>query len=109
MSVVLSHADSTRSQPAAVNILLVEDNADAATMLARLLEMQGHAVKVAGGVRAAIKLAAVEPFDVLLCDLGLPDGSGADLMRELKTLYGMKGIALSGDDMEEDIQGSEQA
>ena len=94
---------------AALNILLVEDNADTATVLSLLLRRYGYAVKIVGGVQAAKKLAAVEAFDLLLCDLGLPDGSGADLMRELKTLYDMKGIALSGHAREEDIQRSKQA
>ncbi|MFP5284955.1 MAG: response regulator, partial [Thermoanaerobaculia bacterium] len=42
-------------------------------------------------------------------DLGLPDGSGLDLMRELGARHGLRGIALSGYGMEEDVQRSREA
>ena len=45
----------------------------------------------------------------MLSDLGLPDGSGQDLMRELASRYGLRGIALSGYGMEEDIRRSREA
>jgi hypothetical protein len=86
-----------------MNILLVEDHADSADVLAKLLRSEGHAVKIAGGVGAATKFAADESFDVLLCDLGLPDGSGLDLMRHLRSVYAIKGIALTGSGMDEDL------
>lgn len=88
------------SQP--MRILLVEDQADSARALAMLLRMDGHTVRVAGDLRSARAFAGNESFDVLLCDLGLPDGSGLDLMRQLKSLYKIKGIALTGATMYED-------
>jgi CheY-like chemotaxis protein len=45
----------------------------------------------------------------VVSDLGLPDGSGLDLMRALSSRYGLRGIALSGYGMEEDIQKSREA
>jgi CheY-like chemotaxis protein len=86
-----------------MNILLVQDHTDSAGVLAMLLRTEGHAVKIAGGVVAATQLAAQQPFDLLLCDLGLPDGSGLDLMRQLKSLYRMTGIALTSSAMDEDL------
>jgi hypothetical protein len=86
-----------------MNILLVEDHADSADVLAMLLRAEGHGVKIASGVGAATKFAADEPFDVLLCDLGLPDGSGLDLMRHLRSVYAIKGIAMTGSGMNEDV------
>ena len=92
-----------------MNILLVEDHADSANVLAMLLRAEGHAVKIANCVVAATRLAAEQPFDLLLCDLGLPDGSGLDLMRQLKSRYRIKGIALTGSAMDEDVAACREA
>lgn len=85
-----------------LHILVVEDHADTAKIMGMLLRMNGHTVKLARGVVQAAGLAADGPFDLMLCDLGLPDGSGLDLMRDLKRRYGMDGFALSGSAGESD-------
>jgi signal transduction histidine kinase/CheY-like chemotaxis protein len=90
-------------------LLLVEDHADTAHMLARLLRLSGYRVKIAGSVAQALAAAAAERFDLLISDLGLPDASGHDLMRQVRALYGTPGIALSGYGMEEDIRKSHEA
>jgi two-component system CheB/CheR fusion protein len=96
-----------------LRILLVEDHADTAEAMAELLRGQGHQVTVAGsvaqGLAAAEALGGGEEIDLLLSDLGLPDGSGLDLMRELARRYRLRGIALSGYGMEEDIRKSMEA
>jgi PAS domain S-box-containing protein len=96
----------------ALRILLVEDHEDTARAMADLLELMGHEVTVAGSVAAALAAALAvhgQGIDLVVSDLGLPDGSGQDLMRELIRLYGWKGIALSGYGMEEDIRRSREA
>jgi two-component system CheB/CheR fusion protein len=92
-----------------LRILLIEDHGDTAAAMADLLGGLGHEVTVAGSVasaRAAVQGLAVGgnglPVDLVISDLGLPDGNGRDLMRELSRHYGLKGIALSGYGMEED-------
>jgi CheY-like chemotaxis protein len=61
-------------------------------------------------VATALKLAGRQPFDLLLSDLGLPDGSGLDLMRALRAEgFGLPGIALSGYGQESDLQQSRDA
>jgi DNA-binding response OmpR family regulator len=77
-------------------ILLVEDHADSLSALAMLLRREGYEIHVASGVREASAVAAVSGCDLLLADLGLPDGNGTDLMRELKVTRGARGIAISG-------------
>jgi signal transduction histidine kinase/ActR/RegA family two-component response regulator len=97
-----------------LRILLVEDHADTAIQLCRLLERAGHHVTSAACLeeaRAQAKAAAAQThngcgFDLLVSDLGLPDGSGHDLMRELAERYGLSGVALSGYGMKEDIEKS---
>jgi PAS domain S-box-containing protein len=90
-------------------ILLVEDHADTAAAFAELLRASGYEVTVAGGVQAGLASAAAATFDLVISDLGLPDGNGADLMRELARLYRLPGIALSGYGMEEDVRQSRDA
>ncbi len=106
---------SGTQDPKPLHILLIEDHADTAEAMAELLRDFGHRVTVAGSV--AEGLAAAGPpeererigIDLVLSDLGLPDGSGLDLMRELKARHGLRGIALSGYGMEEDVRQSHEA
>ena len=56
----------------------------------------------------ALQLAAAERFDVVVSDLGLPDGTGYDLMKQLRDRHGIKGIALSGYGMDQDQRRSRE-
>jgi len=67
-----------------LRVLVVDDNADAAQMLAALLEVQGHAVSVEYDGRGALARARNEHPDVLLLDIGLPDMDGYELARRLR-------------------------
>ena len=91
----------TDGQRRALRILLAEDHADTARVVGRLLARLGHRVAVANSVGAAVDLATAGEFDLLVSDLGLPDGSGLDLMRRLRP---MPGIALTGYGMATDIE-----
>jgi signal transduction histidine kinase/CheY-like chemotaxis protein len=90
-------------------ILLVEDHADTAEAMTELLSLMGYQVTTTGSVAEALAAADAERFDLLLSDLGLPDGSGLDLMRQLGRRDGLPGIAVSGYGMEEDVRESLQA
>jgi len=96
-----------------LRILLVEDHPDTAEQLARLLKRAGHQVTCAGCVKEAQERtlrsrdrSEDREFDLLISDLGLPDGSGYDLMRDLANRYPIPGIALSGFGMDDDIHNS---
>jgi CheY-like chemotaxis protein len=95
--------------PAAVNILLVEDHQDTARVLRRVLEHAGFAVSHASTIAEAFELATNRSFDLVVSDLGLPDGSGLELMRHLHTTRGLTGIALSGFGMDDDRAASSAA
>ena len=92
-----------------LRILLVEDHTDTLQVLTQLLKKWGHTVATAENVRTAQELADEQEFDLLISDLGLPDGSGLDVMRHLKERSGIPGIALSGYGTEEDIRQSRDA
>ena len=92
-----------------LRILLVEDHRPTLAVIARLLGKRGHHVATAATVQEALAVADREHFDLLISDLGLPDGTGHELMRVLRHTHGLKGIALSGYGMEEDIRSSHDA
>ena len=76
-------------------------------MMSEVLTLEGHTVQMAGDVATALELASQWDFDLLVSDLGLPDGSGHDLMRRLRQHgYRFPGIALSGYGRKEDIDRS---
>lgn len=90
-------------------ILLVEDHEATRLALSSLLRRRGYDVLVASSLAEARTLAAKNEIDLVISDLGLPDGSGHDLMTELNRTRGTKGIALTGYGMEEDIARSRAA
>jgi signal transduction histidine kinase/DNA-binding response OmpR family regulator len=106
----LVSADSaTPSIIAPLRLLLVEDHLDTAITLETLLRRSGYQVFRADSVAAARLVAQQSPLDLVISDLGLPDGTGHSLMAELRDRYGLPGIALSGYGMEEDLRESRQA
>jgi CheY-like chemotaxis protein len=88
-------------------VLLVEDNEDSAAALAELLRAHGYEVLVAGSMRDALQ--AADRADVLISDIGLPDGSGLDLMRAIVARRPMRAIALSGYGTAKDLRQSAEA
>jgi signal transduction histidine kinase/ActR/RegA family two-component response regulator len=113
---------SERPQPASssarpLHILLVEDHPDTAEAMADLLRATGRQVTVAGSVSEGMAAAAAalhgrrkdDRIDLVLSDIGLPDGSGHELMSELARRYGLRGIALTGYGMDDDVGRSQEA
>ncbi len=93
-----------------LRILLVEDHKDTRASLQFYLQQAKNDVQAASTAQEALALAADHKFDLVISDLGLPDeGGGLAMMRELRQHYGLKGIAVSGYGMEEDIAQSREA
>lgn len=84
-------------------ILVVDDHADTNLAVAKLLAQKGYDVQTAESCAAAVAAAKLGVVDLLLCDLGLPDGDGCDLLRELRAAYGLDGIAITGSGEPEDV------
>src|SRR5262249_37187032 len=76
-------------------LLLVEDHADTREALQMFLERRGYDVRLATDSKSALE-AAREPLDVVVCDIGLPDGTGFDVVRKISAEHSVKAIALSG-------------
>jgi len=92
-----------------VRLLLVEDHEDTNRSLTRMLRRRGYEVHPANDIRSALDIATNKHFDVLVSDIGLPDGSGIDLLKALRAKGEVFGIALTGFGMEEDIRRSGEA
>lgn len=92
-----------------LRILLVEDHQDTCTALEKLLIRRGHLVATTHTLRSAMEAAARNSFDLLISDIALPDGSGTELMRYLRAISGIRGIAISGFGMNGDISRSMEA
>jgi PAS domain S-box-containing protein len=92
-----------------LRILLAEDHADTRHVIEFALTELECTVVPAKSVAEALAAASRGRFDLLISDIGLPDGSGAALMKELKSRHGMRGIALSGFGRDEDLARSRQA
>ena len=92
-----------------LRILVVEDHGETLRVLARLLDHFGHEISLANGAQSALKIVESKEFDVVLSDIGLPDGSGYEVIAQAKRKQPVKGVALTGLDKEEDIRRSKEA
>ena len=90
-------------------ILLVEDHEATAQVMAKLLQALRYEVTTAATLESAKRLAAAHPFDLIVSDIGLPDGTGLDLIRHVRTHRPVPALAVSGYGMEEDLRSSIEA
>ena len=97
-------ARAPRKPSRILRILLVEDHDDTRRILARLLAHFGHKIAVADSQQRALKMLRSRVFDVVLSDIGLPDGSGYDVISEAKRDRPVAGIALTGYGTDADIR-----
>ena len=93
-----------------LKFFVVENHQDTLDAIKMFLESQGHTVTAAPDMKSALKLAPRAEFDVLVSDIGLPDGDGWELMKRLREqIPGMKAIAMSGYGMRADLDKSKAA
>jgi PAS domain S-box-containing protein len=102
-------APNGKTNGARTRILLVEDHVDTLKVMRRIPMSLGYAVLTAANVREAMQKIDGEAFDLLVSDIGLPDGSGLDIMRAVRERKQTKGIALSGFGNDDDIRRSKEA
>ena len=100
---------NTQERLARLRLLLVEDHEDTRRVLGRLLKDFGCEVSMAGSVAEALSIIRAHPFDAILSDIGLPDGTGYDIISEAKRTQNVRGVALTGYGMSEDVRRSKEA
>jgi len=92
-----------------LRILVVEDHSDTLQALSRLLSHFGHEISLADTAHNALNIIESKEFDVVLCDIALPDGSGYDVIAEAKRKRPVKAVALTGFSATEDVERGKQA
>jgi PAS domain S-box-containing protein len=90
-----AHEEAPPPAQRRLRLLVVEDDPDVAESMSLFLEMRGHEVVLARSVAEAVAVADAT-FDVVVSDIGLPDGTGIDVMTNLRKRLPIRGIALSG-------------
>ena len=95
--------------PRGVTVLVVEDHEDTRRVLARALRRKGFGVTAAASVASALEEFHQRPTDLVICDIGLPDGTGWDFVSRLREEGPVRAVAVSGYGMERDIQRSRDA
>ena len=99
----ISARDQSAPEKSGLRILLVEDHQPTRDALMPLLVRRKHTVIGVGTVTEALEKAMAEKFDLVLSDIGLPDGNGYELMAELRGKYGLRGVAMTGYGAEQDV------
>jgi CheY-like chemotaxis protein len=92
-----------------LRLIVVEDHADTAEGLKKFLKAVGYQVFVATDMASALSLASSIQFDLLLSDLGLPDGTGWELLKQLNAERHIRAIAFSAHNLPEDLKRSAEA
>ncbi len=108
-AVAVSSKAVAASSRLTLKILLVDDHHDTCAALEKLLARRGHLVAVTHDVRSAMQAAVRNKFDLLISDIALPDGTGMELMMQLRAIEDVPGIAISGFGHNGDIQRSLEA
>jgi CheY-like chemotaxis protein len=111
------HADATAAEVAGHQgaeaqrrrILVVDDHGDTLRSMKLLLTRLGYQVLAAENMTDALRIAEEEQFDILLSDIGLPDGSGLELLKRIRETRNVPALALSGFGMDEDVERSRNA
>jgi PAS domain S-box-containing protein len=91
-------------QPGVLNVLLIEDHEDTAEVMSQLIRGLGHEVAVAGSVADALAYAARTRFDLVLSDVGLPDGTGVEFIHAFRKASDAPAIALTGFGTDDDVR-----
>jgi CheY-like chemotaxis protein len=102
-------ASSQQTEQERKRILVVDDHRDTLRSMQLLLTRLGYQVLAAENMTDALRIAEEEEFDILLSDIGLPDGSGLELVKRIREMRDVPALALSGFGMDEDLQRSREA
>lgn len=100
---------STREQRIGLRLLLIEDHEDTAQVMRNVLRQMGHEVETCATVATACEMLKQSEFDILLSDIGLPDGTGIDFIKAARQICQTPAVALTGYGMAEDVERCLQA
>jgi PAS domain S-box-containing protein len=87
-----------------LTVLLIEDHEDTAEVMAQLIRSLGHDVTVVGRVDDALAATQLQTFDLIVSDVGLPDGTGLDFIKAFREHSDAPAVALTGFGTDEDVR-----
>jgi PAS domain S-box-containing protein len=87
-----------------LTILLIEDHIDTAEVMAQLIRGLGHDVTVVGRVADALAATQAAGFDLVVSDVGLPDGTGLDFVMAFRERSDVPAVALTGFGTDDDVR-----
>ena len=102
-------AETQTASNRTLNILLVEDNEDTTLAMTTLLTLSGHTVESAANVEEANEKSASSRFDLLISDIGLPDGDGTEVVKVFAAHQNAPSIAMTGYGMDDDVKRCREA
>jgi PAS domain S-box-containing protein len=102
-------SQAPQKQTKSLRILLVEDHGDTRQTLSRLLTHFGHQISVADNTQSALAIVQSQKFDVVLSDIGLPDGTGYEVISQVKRKQPIKAVAITGFGTDEDVRRGKEA
>ncbi len=76
------------------HVLIIDDEEKLRILLSRIISLEGFTVTQTGDIKSALKILQKDEFDVLLCDVKLPDGNGVDFIKEVKAKYPLVEVIL---------------
>jgi PAS domain S-box-containing protein len=109
MPVAKSLAPSVPNDHKSLSVLLVEDHEDTAQVMQNVLGQMGHEVEICSTVATACQKLREREFDIILSDIGLPDGTGIELIKAAREICQTPAVALTGYGMAEDVDRCLQA
>ena len=102
-------SQTPRKPAKSLRILLIEDHNDTRQTLSRLLTHFGHQISVADNTQSALEIVQSQKFDVVLSDIGLPDGTGYEVISQVKRKQPIKAVAITGFGTDEDVRRGKEA
>ncbi|MBV8279456.1 MAG: response regulator [Verrucomicrobia bacterium] len=87
-----------------LKVLVIEDHEDTAVVMGRMLGDMGHTVVPTNSVASAVDILTREKFDLIISDIGLPDGNGVSLISAVRAFCNAPAVALTGYGMREDVE-----
>jgi CheY-like chemotaxis protein len=87
-----------------LKVLVIEDDEDTGILITRMLNDMGHSIVKANSVASAVEVLTKKKLDLIISDIGLPDGNGVSLIYAVRQFCDIPAIAITGYGMREDVE-----
>jgi CheY-like chemotaxis protein len=95
---------SPENELAPLKVLIIEDHEDTAILMTQMLNEMGHSIVKANSVASAVEILTRDKIDLIISDIGLPDGNGVSLIYAVRQFCDVPAIAITGYGTREDVE-----